>query len=159
MAFLPLLMHQWFQATGTQIGIVIATRTLINALLQHPCGRLADRVNKVHFLRLGCVIIGVVMCLVPLAGSYRVLLILFVILGMGEAIIWPTLAALATEEGREYGQGTMMGVFNLAMSAGVFIGAITAGVTSDWLGLNWSFPLIGGLVLTLSLFATTLIDR
>ena len=159
MAFLPLLMHQWFQATGTQIGIVIATRTLINALLQHPCGRLADRVNKVHFLRLGCVIIGTVMCLVPLAASYRMLLGLFVILGMGEAIIWPTLAALATEEGRKFGQGTMMGVFNLAMSAGVFIGAITAGVTSDWLGLNWSFPLIGGLVLALSLFATRLIER
>jgi len=159
MAFLPLLMDQWFQATGTQIGIVIATRTLVNATLQHPCGRLADRVNKIHFLRLGCVIIGVVMCLVPLAGSFRTLLGLFVILGAGEAVIWPTLAALATEEGRQYGQGTMMGVFNLSMSAGVFCGAIGAGVISDRLGLSWTFPLIGLLVLSLSLFATTLIHH
>jgi MFS family permease len=34
MAFLPLLMHQWFNASGRQIGTVIACRTLVNALLQ-----------------------------------------------------------------------------------------------------------------------------
>jgi len=157
MAFLPLLMHQWFQATGMQIGLVIAARTLVNALLQTPCGRLADRVDKVRFLRLGCLVISGVMCLVPLAANFWVLLMLFVVLGSGEAIIWPTLGALATEEGRQYGQGTMMGVFNLAMSGGVFIGAIGAGVSSDWFGLHWSFPLIGILVLGLTLFATRII--
>lgn len=159
MAFLPLLMHQWFQATGTQIGIVITTRTLVNAMLQHPCGRLADRVNKVHFLRLGCIIISLVMCLVPLADSFSTLLGLFAILGAGEAIIWPTLAALATEEGRQYGQGTMMGAFNMSMSVGVFCGAIGSGILSDQLGLSWSFPLIGSLVLVTSLLATTMIHR
>lgn len=159
MAFLPLLMHQWFQATGTQIGVVIAARTLINAVLQTPCGWLADRVDKVRFLRLGCLVVSAVMCLVPLAGNFWVLLGLFVILGSGEAIIWPTLGALATEEGRHYGQGAMMGVFNLAMSGGVFIGAIGAGFITDWLGLSWSFLLIGILVLGLSLFATRLIAR
>lgn len=158
MAFLPLLMNQWFQASGTQTGVVIATRTLMNALLQHPCGRLADRLNKVWFLRAGCVVISMVMCLVPLAGNFQVLLALYVILGTGEAIIWPTLAALATEEGRIYGQGNMMGVFNLSMSIGVFLGAIGAGVISDRLGLNWSFPLIGILVLSLSLLSTRLIN-
>lgn len=159
MALLPLLMHQWFQATGMQIGMVIAARTLVNALLQTPCGRLADRVDKVNFLRFGCLVISAVMCLVPLAGNFWVLLGLFVILGSGEAIIWPTLGALATEEGRLYGQGSMMGVFNLAMSGGVFIGAIGAGVTSDWLGLDWSFLLIGILVFGLTMVASKLIAR
>ena len=159
MALLPLLMHQWFQATGMQIGMVIAARTLVNAMLQTPCGWLADRVDKVRFLLLGCLVISAVMCLVPLAGNFWVLLGLFVILGSGEAIIWPTLGALATEEGRHYGQGAMMGVFNLAMSGGVFIGAISAGFISDRLGLSWSFVLIGILVLGLSLIAVRLINR
>ena len=159
MALLPLLMHQWFQATGMQIGMVIAARTLVNAMLQTPCGWLADRVDKVRFLQLGCLVISAVMCLVPLAGNFWVLLGLFVILGSGEAIIWPTLGALATEEGRHYGQGAMMGVFNLAMSGGVFIGAISAGFISDRLGLSWSFVLIGILVLGLSLIAVRLINR
>jgi MFS family permease len=159
MALLPLLMHQWFQATGMQIGVVIAARTLVNAVLQTPCGRLADRMDKVRLLRIGCLVISVVMCLVPLAGNFWVLLGLFVILGSGEAIIWPTLGALATEEGHRYGQGSMMGAFSLAMSAGVFTGAIGSGFISDTLGLDWAFLLIGMLVFGLTMFATRLVNR
>lgn len=158
MAFLPLLMHQLFQASGVQIGIVIAARTLVNAMLQFPCGRLADRSNKIRLLRLGCLVISGVMCLIPLADNFTVLVMLFVILGSGEAIIWPTLGALATEEGRRYGQGTMMGVFNLAMSGGVFCGAIGAGYASDQLGIRWSFFLIGIIVLGLTMAAARIIE-
>jgi MFS family permease len=158
LAFLPLLMHQQFQATGMQIGLIIATRTLVNAVLQHPFGRLADRQNKILLLRIGCLTLSGVMCLIPFAGNFTVLLILFIILGSGEAIIWPTLGALATEEGRQYGQGTMMGVFNMVMSIGIFVGAIMAGVISDWLGLHWSFVLIGILVFVLTMLASTIIE-
>lgn len=153
MAFLPLLMHQWFNASGRQIGAIIACRTLVNALLQTPGGRLADRFDKVLLLRIGCLIIGTVICLVPLAANFWWLLLLFVVLGMGEAIIWPVLGALASEEGRRYGQGTMMGVFSLAMSSGVLLGALGSGISSDLLGLRWSFVLIGVVVLVLSMLA------
>lgn len=157
MAFLPLLMHQWFGSSGMEIGIVIACRTLVNALLQMPFGRMADRRDKTGMLLGGCLLISAVMCLVPLADSFWWLLVLFVLLGMGEAIIWPTLGALATEEGRQYGQGTMMGVFSLAMSVGVFCGSLGAGFTMDLLGLGWSFFIIGILVLVLTMIATSLI--
>jgi MFS family permease len=157
MAFLPLLMHGTFAASGLQIGMVIAARTLVNALLQFPCGRLADRMDKVRLLRLGTLVISAVMCLVPLAGTFWMLLGLFVVLGAGEALIWPTLGALATEEGRHYGQGNMMGVFNLAMSGGVFCGAMGAGIISDLFGLHWAFFLIGLLVLGLTFYASRLI--
>ncbi|MFP3982971.1 MAG: MFS transporter [Desulfurivibrionaceae bacterium] len=157
MAFLPLLMDKVFQASATQIGIVITCRTLVNVLLQTPFGRIADRRDKVKFLRTGIVVIGVVLTLVPLAADFWWLLGLFVVLGIGEAIIWPTLGALAAQEGRVYGQGAMMGVYNLAMSSGVFIGSLTAGGIMDLLGLNWSFFLIGIIVLIISLAASTLI--
>ncbi|OQX11175.1 MAG: MFS transporter [Desulfobulbaceae bacterium A2] len=157
MAFLPLLMQQWFQASGMWIGLVISARTLVNAMLQTPCGRMADRGDKVRLLRIGTLIIVGVMCLTPLAGNCWWLLMLFVVLGMGEALIWPTLGALATEEGRGYGQGTMMGVYNLAMSCGVFLGAIGAGLSSDIFGLSWSFVCIGAIVFFLTMGASVLI--
>ncbi|MFO7760513.1 MAG: MFS transporter [Thermodesulfobacteriota bacterium] len=159
MAFLPLLMDQWFQASGTQIGIVITCRTLVNALLQIPFGKIADLWDKVRFLEIGIVITSVVLTLVPLATNFWWLLILFVLLGTGEAIIWPTLGALAAEEGHYYGQGTMMGVYNLAMSSGVLIGSLTAGIIMDLIGLSWSFFLIGVIVLTLALAASSLIKN
>ncbi len=157
MAFLPLLMNQWFNASGKQIGIVIACRTLVNALMQTPGGKMADRYDKVMLLRVGCLIVSLVMCLVPLAGNFWWLLVLFIILGMGEAIIWPVLGALATVEGRQYGQGTMMGVYSLAMSSGVFLGALGAGISMDQLGLKWSFVINGIIVLVLTMAAASLI--
>lgn len=157
MAFLPLLMNDWFAASGKQIGAVIACRTLVNAMLQTPFGRMADRYDKVRLLRIGCLIISVVICLVPLAQSFWWLLILFTVLGAGEAVIWPVLGALATQDGRYYGQGTMMGVFSLAMSSGIFLGAIGAGISMDLLGLQWSFINIGIVVFVLTMVAAWLI--
>jgi DHA1 family multidrug resistance protein-like MFS transporter len=157
MAFLPLLMHQKFQATGIMIGLVITVRTLINAVLQVPCGRMADRRDKVAMLITGCLVISLIMVLVPLAADYTQLLLLFGVLGAGEALIWPVLGALAAEEGKIYGHGTMMGVFSLAMSSGIFIGSLAAGLVMDLHDLNWSFIVIGLTVLFLSLFASALI--
>jgi DHA1 family multidrug resistance protein-like MFS transporter len=159
MAFLPLLMNQWFAASGKQIGLVIASRTLVNAVLQTPVGRMADRFDKVFMLKVGCVIVSLVITLIPLAGDFWWLVALFVVLGVGESIIWPVLGALATEEGRYYGQGTMMGVFSLAMSTGIFLGAIASGVSVDQFGLQWSFAVIGVLVLILSMIAAGLIRK
>jgi DHA1 family multidrug resistance protein-like MFS transporter len=157
MAFLPLLMHQKFRATGIMIGLVITARTLTNALLQVPCGRLADRRDKVALLTMGCLVISLIMVLVPLAADFIQLLLLFIVLGAGEALIWPALGALASEEGRVYGQGTMMGLFSMAMSSGIFFGSLAAGLVMDSWGLRWSFVSIGVTVLFTSLAAIAMI--
>jgi MFS family permease len=49
------------------------------------------------------------------------------------------MGALAAEEGQKYGQGSMMGAFNMAMNAGLFIGAMGVGALVDWLGIAWAF--------------------
>jgi len=157
MAYTPLLLHQWFNASATETGLVIAGRTLANAIMQTPFGRMAERRDKVTMLQVGCAIISLAICLVPMTMGFWAALILFVILGVGEAIIWPVLGALAAEEGRRYGQGTMMGAFNTAMSAGIFAGAVGAGACSDLIGLGWSFGAVGVVVLTASLWASRLI--
>jgi len=157
MAFLPLLIHHKFAASGIMIGVVIAARTLTNAVLQTPFGWLADRSDKINLLTAGCSIISLMMVLVPLANNFWQILVFFVLLGIGEALIWPVLGALAAEEGRLYGHGTMMGVFNLAMSSGIFLGSLGAGAAMDLLGLQWTFSTVGLSEFLLSLFAVWLI--
>ena len=157
MAFLPLLMNQWFAASGKQIGIVIACRTIVNAVLQTPMGRMADRYDKVRMFVAGSLVLSLVIIMIPLAEGFWRLVFLFVILGLGESIIWPVLGALATQEGRRYGQGTMMGIYGLSMSMGVFVGAIGSGISVDSFGLRWSFTIIGLSVLILTMAASFLI--
>jgi MFS family permease len=147
MAFLPILMTQLLDSSGMEIGIVIGIRTLVNALFQPSFGKLADRSNKLKLLLMGSITVGITMFLVPFPRSLPVLIALFVVMGVGEALVWPVLGAYAIEEGRRYGQGSMMGVFNMAISAGVFLSSSMAGLFMDLFGLGFAFYSIGVIVI------------
>jgi MFS family permease len=156
-AFLPLLMTQQMGASGSQIGTVIACRTLINAFFQVPFGKLADTRDQNRLLMAGTVLIGVTMCCVPFATGFVCLLLLFAVIGLGEAISWPAMGALAAEEGKRFGQGSMMGVFNMAMNLGVFIGAMGVGALVDLLSIDWAFYAVGICLIVCAVAAAALI--
>lgn len=158
MAFLPLLMSEWQGVTGVEIGLVIAGRTLVNAVLQVPFGKLADRYDKVLLLLIGTLCMGVALFFVPYVTTTVLMILLYMLLGTGEAIIWPVLGAYASEEGRNYyGHGTMMGVFSLAMSAGVFTGAIFSGVCMDNFGIEWAYYVTSAIILIITGFSAWLL--
>lgn len=160
MAFLPLLMASWHgeQYSGMAVGVVIACRTLVNAVLQVPFGRLADRFNKRLLLTCGCMGLAVVLVLIPLSRSFSVIMAVYMFLGMMEALIWAVLGAYASLEAKaHYGHGTMMGVYGLAMSIGVFTGGIIAGFSMDFLGIERAYQVVAVIVLVFSLFAFVLI--
>ena len=148
MAFLPLLMTQTIGASGLQIGFVIACRTLVNAVLQVPAGKVADKYNKLFLLITGCICLSGVIMLIPLMKTFVMFLLIYCLLGFGEAIIWPVLGAYASIEGRKrYGHGTMMGVFSLAMSGGIMAGAMLAGLSMDVWGIEFAYFVTAATVL------------
>ena len=148
MAFLPLLMTQTIGASGLQIGFVIACRTLVNAVLQVPAGKVADKYNKLFLLVTGCICLSGVIVLIPLMKTFVMFLLIYCLLGLGEAIIWPVLGAYASIEGRKrYGHGTMMGVFSLAMSGGIMAGAMLAGFSMDVWGIEFAYFVTAATVL------------
>jgi MFS transporter, DHA1 family, multidrug resistance protein len=152
-AFLPILMKNYMSASGIEIGMVIASRTIVNAVFQLPFGHLADRWNKNRLLFTGSMLISIGILSVPFAGGLITLVLIFALIGLGEAISWPAMGVLAAEEGREFGQGAMMGVFNTSMSAGLFVGAMGVGALVDLLGVAWSFYIVA-LILFLSTIAS-----
>ena len=158
MAFLPVIMSQWPGSSGLQVGVVIASRTLMNAALQVPFGKLADRYDKVPLLVGGCVCMSSAISLIPSVTNFPAMVGLYLFLGFGEAMLWPVLGAYAAEEGRtHFGHGTMMGVFNLAMSAGVFTGALLAGTSMDSWGMGQAFYATAIVTMLLTLTAAALI--
>jgi MFS family permease len=159
MGFLPILMDNLMGATGIQIGIVISARTIVTAGLQFPFGKLADRYSKVVLILTGCSIIRAGVFLMPFAAGFLHLVWLSVLIGLGEALIWPTLGAIAVEEGHQYGQGSMMGVFNMAMSVGVLIGSLLAGSVMDLVGLEYSFYITAIILAVSAVTGSLLIAR
>ena len=148
MAFLPLLMTQTIEASGLQIGFVIACRTLVNAVLQVPAGKVVDKYNKLFLLVTGCICLSGVIMLIPFMKTFVMFLLIYCLLGLGEAIIWPVLGAYASIEGRKrYGHGTMMGVFSLAMSGGIMAGAMLSGLSMDVWGIEFAYFVTAATVL------------
>ena len=137
---------------------MIACRTLVNALLQVPAGKVADRYNKLFLLVTGCLWLSGVIMMIPFMKTYVMFLMIYCLLGLGEAIIWPVLGAYASIEGRKrYGHGTMMGVFSLAMSGGIMAGAMLAGISMDAWGINFAYFVTAATLLVGSSVAALLI--
>ncbi len=159
MGFLPLLMAENFtDISVTTIGMIIACRTLINASLQMTFGKMADKYSKNKLLIVGGIIMSIALAGVPSATILWQVFLLYALLGTGEAMVWAALGAFATLEGREkYGHGTMMGVFNLAISTGVLTGSLIAGFGMDILGIIWAFYLPAMILVILVIFGVCLI--
>ncbi len=163
MAFLPLLLASWAgeQYSGTAVGMVIACRTLANALLQIFFGKLADCGKQLQLLLSGCVLLALVLAAIPFCRSFPLLMVTYTLLGVIEALIWAVLGAFASREakGSGYGHGTVMGVYGLAMSVGVFTGGILAGVAMDYLGVAKVYLVCAGVIAVSCLPVMLLIVR
>jgi MFS transporter, DHA1 family, multidrug resistance protein len=160
MAFLPLIMSAWQETTGLQIGIVIAGRTLVNALFQVPFGKLSDRTSKLPILVISSCSLALTIYWIPWMDSFLTMFIIYLFIGAEEAAVWAVLGAYASIEAKQhYGHGTMMGVFSLAMSIGVFTGAVLSGITMDIWGTVAAYAVASSAVLGFTLVAVLMIRR
>ena len=132
--------------TAAQIGILVAANILLSGILQGPSGRLADKYPKVPLMIWGNLAFSTSFLLMPISPGFTALLILNIIIGLGGALSLPAITAIATQVGREYGMGSTMAVFNMAMSIGMAISPLISGVIMDTVGLSWVFY-FGGIVI------------
>jgi MFS family permease len=59
------------------------------------------------------------------------------------AVAMPALSAIAADEGHHGGMGAVMGVTNMAMSAGMMLGPVLAGGLAEIIGLRGLFVFAG----------------
>lgn len=138
MSFLPILAADMY-LNATQIGVIISMNVLLNAVLQRPFGRLADRVSKMLLIVMGLLISAASLLAIPLAYDFFTLLALASLMGLGGALSIPAAMAIIVVEGRKYGHGSLMGLFNSAMSLGMIVGPLLSGWIMDTVNINFVF--------------------
>ena len=128
-----------FGIGNTQLGLLATVSTLVGAVATLPAGALADRVNRVRMLVAALVLWSVAMIVTGTSGSYLMLLVTRLALGVVIALASPVIASLigdffpATERGRIYGYvltGELVG-------AGV--GLLVSGNVAQLLSWRWAF--------------------
>jgi DHA1 family multidrug resistance protein-like MFS transporter len=138
MTFLPLFGSQKLGLSVFLIGLLIASRTPL-ALLQSYTGTLADRYNRRGLITVGSLGAIIFIALMPLAGGFWPLLIMYALMSVGTAFAMPAATAYVVEEGRVFGMGASMALFMMAMQIGNGVGPILLGGIVDLTGLESAF--------------------
>jgi len=141
MSFLPILGNSKLGLNGFQIGLAVSTGVLVTSFLQYPCGRLADRFNRKTLILAGNLLYVCTLALFPLAPNFRWLLAISFFSGVLAALPLPAATALIVEEGKKYGMGSLIALFNVAMSMGLGAGPLVCGLVYDAFGLSYVFYL------------------
>jgi len=137
MTFLPLYAHNALHLNGKQIGLVISSSILLTAILQLPFGK--DKLNRKKLVILGSIFYFSIVPFIPYTLNFAQILILNIILGLFGALSLPAASALTVREGKNYGMGPTMAIFNVSMSVGLAIGPLTSGIVLDIWGLSGVF--------------------
>jgi len=145
LAFLGIWIITVIGASIAQVGILVSARAILNGALAYPFGWLADRVNRVILTTVGMSLVVIGTFTIPWLRSYTPLLVLFMAMGACESMAIPSVTAIAVEKGRSMGMGSVMAVFNMAMSLGLVIGSIAGGVIESSLGIVPVFRIAAGL--------------
>jgi len=138
-SFLPLLAAEILHLSKSQIGAVIAIHMLVSSIVQVPSGRLADRMSRRMLVTIGGYLGSLAFISVFYAQDFFHLLLIGSVTGAMGAVALPALTALAADEGQNSGMGAVMGVLNIAMSAGMMLGPVMAGALAEIVGLRFLF--------------------
>lgn len=138
MAFLPIFASD-FGITASQIGIIISSHMILMSILQIPFGRLADKYSKIKLIIFSGLIMTFVLGAIPFADNFRDLFLLNILMGVAGGMGMPAATAINAIAGKKYGMASSMSLFSSAMSAGMVISPLIAGILMDTAGIKYIF--------------------
>jgi multidrug resistance protein len=151
MTFLPLFASQNLGMSVSLIGLLIASRAPL-ALLQSYTGILADKYSRRGLVIAGSAAAVIFVALMPTAGSFWPLLVMYALMAIGTAFAMPAATAYVVEEGRTFGMGASMALFMMAMQVGNGVGPIMFGEIVDLTSIESAFY-SGAIILVIGIAA------
>jgi MFS family permease len=125
-----------------QIGWLVALYPAVWGVGQLFTGALSDRWGRKWLIAGGMMLQAVSIGLVITANSVSGYAICAVLLGIGTAMVYPTLLAAVGDVAQPEWRASAVGVYRLWRDLGYAIGALLAGVTADLFGLDTALGFI-----------------
>ena len=121
-----------------EIGILAAAYPAVWGLAQIGTGALSDRVGRKPLIVGGMLVQAAAIGLIAGSSTFALWLLAAAILGLGTAMVYPTLiAAVADNAGPDW-RGAAVGVYRLWRDLGFAAGAIVAGLLADRAGMPFA---------------------
>ena len=128
-----------------QIGTLAAVYPATWGIGQLFTGAWSDRVGRKWLIASGMWVQAIGIALVMLASGFTGFATGGVLLGIGTAMVYPTLLAAIGDVAHPAWRASSVGVYRLWRDLGYAIGALLAGITADAFGLPAAMWLIAGL--------------
>jgi MFS family permease len=149
------LLPLFFAATGlgvARIGVLAATYPAVWGVGQLATGALSDRWGRKWMIvwgmwtqALGIWLIVAAPFVAPDGGRFGLWVAGAVLLGLGTALVYPTLLAAIGDVAHPSWRASAVGVYRLWRDLGYAVGALLSGIVADFFGLSWAIVTVGGL--------------
>ena len=128
-----------------QIALIAAAYPGVWSVSQLITGTLSDRWGRKWMIAAGMWVQSVGIALFVIASGFWVWLVGAVLLGIGTALVYPTLLAAVSDVAHPNWRASAVGVYRLWRDAGYAVGALTAGLLADAFGGLTAIAAIGAL--------------
>jgi MFS family permease len=133
-------------ASASRIGAVAAVYPAVWGGGQLAAGWLSDRSGRKPLIVLGMLVQGGALALLAAGGGgLASALASAVLLGLGTALVYPTLIAAVSDAVEPRDRAQAVGIYRFWRDAGLVAGALLAGFVADALGMAEAITLVAGL--------------
>jgi MFS family permease len=127
------------------VGLLAALYPGVWGVGQLATGALSDRVGRKGLIVAGMWVQAAGIGLVALTNGVGPWAAGMVLLGIGTALVYPTLLAAISDVAHPQWRASAVGVYRLWRDGGYAVGALSAGLLADALGLGWAIGAVGAL--------------
>jgi len=128
-----------------RIGILKAVYPATWGILQIATGPLSDRWGRKGLIVAGMWVQSAGLFLTALTGSFEWWLLGSLQLGVGTAMVYPSLIAAVSDASNPTWRARSLSVYRFWRDLGYAIGALSAGIIADIFGMAWAVEVIGAL--------------
>lgn len=126
-----------------QIAVLAFVYPATWGVVQLFTGALSDRIGRKWLIASGMVVQGVALISMPLAQGYTPWVVSGALLGVGTAMVYPTLLAVIGDVARPSWRGSAVGIYRLWRDLGYVVGALLAGAVADEYGMAAAIVTVG----------------
>jgi len=128
-----------------RIGILKAVYPAVWGVLQTVTGPLSDRWGRKGLIVAGMWVQAGGLLLTAATASFGWWLLGSVLLGLGTAMVYPTLIAAVSDASHPSWRARSLSVYRFWRDLGYALGALSAGIIADLFGIAWAIGTIGAL--------------
>ena len=136
-----------------QIGMLAFIYPAAWSLLQLGTGALSDQWGRKPFIVSGMLLQAMALGAVAASRGFGAWAVASVVLGLGTAMVYPTLLATVGDVAHPHWRGSAVGVYRLWRDSGYVVGALTSGIMADALGMVSAVWIVAALTLLSGLYA------